>query len=148
MLRINRQTDYAIRVVLALASHEANTRLSTTTVQKDMFIPPSFTPRIVAQLSNAGLIKTFAGRDGGLQLARPAAEINLLDVVAAFEGPLQLSECMQTMNEDDCPLHEDCPVRAKWGRVQAAILREMASITFEQLAKESLSIQSRTRLPI
>ncbi len=60
-----------------------------------------------------------------------------------FEGPILLSECMQVKGEDDCPFHSNCPVRPKWGRVQVAMMREMASITFEDLAKEALGIPVR-----
>jgi Rrf2 family protein len=137
MLRINRQTDYAIRIVLALANHEAGVRLSSSIIQKEMLIPQTYMSRIVAQLAAAGLVKTFAGRDGGLQLPRPASEITLKDVVEAFEGPMLLSECMQSKSKDDCPFQTNCPVRTKWGRVQVAMLREMASVSFAELAEEA-----------
>jgi Rrf2 family protein len=140
MLRINRQTDYAVRVLLALATREANMRLSSTQIREEMLIPKSFMPRIVAQLANSGLVKTFAGRDGGLQLARPAAQISIRDVVEVFEGPLLLSECMQAHGEDDCPFAGNCHVRSKWGRVQLVMLREMASINFALLAQETASL--------
>lgn len=140
MLRINRQTDYAVRVVLALAKRGEQARLSSTEIQQEMLIPKAFMTRIVAQLSRQGLISTFPGRDGGLMLPRPASQITLKDVVEAFEGPILLSACLQVKGEDDCPFQANCPVRSKWGRVQVAMLREMASITFEDLVKESLGI--------
>jgi Rrf2 family protein len=138
MLRINRQTDYAVRVLLALAKHDHQTRLSTAGIQREMLVPPAFMTRIVAQLAKTGLLKTFAGRDGGVMLPRPASEITLRDVVEAFEGPILLSACLQVKGEDACPFQSDCPVRSKWGRVQAAMLREMASISFADLAQEGL----------
>jgi Rrf2 family protein len=140
MLRINRQTDYAIRIVLALANREAGVRLSSSAIQQEMLIPQTYMSRIVAQLAAANLVKTFAGRDGGLQLPRPASEITLKDVVEAFEGPLLLSECMQSKGEEDCPFQANCPVRTKWGRIQVAMLREMASISFADLAQEARPI--------
>jgi Rrf2 family protein len=140
MLKINRQTDYAIRVVLALAKRAEGVRLSSAEIQQEMLIPRAFMSRIVAQLSREGLIDTFPGRDGGLSLPRPASQISLNDAVEAFEGPILLSECMQVNGEDDCPFQSNCPVRSKWGRIQAAMMREMASISFEDLAKESLGI--------
>src|SRR5512138_3536880 len=139
MLRINRQTDYAVRVLLALAKRGEGVRLSSTDIQQEMLIPKAFMGRIVAQLSKGGLINTFAGRDGGLSLPRPASQITLKDVVELFEGPVLLSQCMEVKGEDDCPFQSNCPVRPKWGRVQVAMMREMAAITFEDLAKESLS---------
>ena len=140
MLKINRQTDYAVRVVLALAKRGHGTRLSSPDIQQEMLIPKSFMSRIVAQLSRGGLINTFAGLDGGLSLPRPPSQITLKDVVELFEGPILLSECMQVKGEDDCPFQSNCPVRSKWGRVQLAMMREMASISFEDLVKESLGI--------
>ena len=137
MLKINRQTDYAVRVVLALARRAPGARLSSAHIRDEMLIPPAFMSRIVAQLAAAGLVTTFAGREGGLQLPRPAAAITLCDVLEAFEGPVRLSECMQAASEQDCPFQVDCPVRSKWGRVQAVMLRELASISFADLAAEA-----------
>jgi Rrf2 family iron-sulfur cluster assembly transcriptional regulator len=147
MLKINRQTDYAVRVILALAKQGMGARLSSPTIQREMLIPPALMPRIVAQLSHAGLVKTFTGRDGGLVLPRPAAQITLKDVVEAFEGPILLSECLQVKGEADCPFQSNCPVRTKWGRVQVAMLREMAAITFESLAQEALGIPVKIPSP-
>ena len=140
MLRINRHTDYAVRVILALAKREAGTRLSTQTIQQEMLIPPALMTRIVAQLAKTELLNTFPGREGGLMLPRPASQITLKDIVEAFEGPILLSQCLQAKGEDDCPFRSDCPVRTKWGRVQVAMLREMAKITFEDLSQEALGI--------
>jgi len=140
MLRINRQTDYAVRVILALAKRPEGTRLSTAEIQQEMLIPPATMLRIVAELARAGLLKTFTGRDGGLSLPRLASQITIKDVVEAFEGPILLSACMQVKGEDDCPFQTNCPVRTKWGRIQVAMMREMASINFADLAQEALGI--------
>jgi len=137
MLRINRQTDYAVRVVLALAKLGEGMRVSSADVQREMLIPPAFISRIVAQLARKGLVQTFPGRDGGLSLPCPASKITLRDVVEAFEGPILLSQCLKVKGEDDCPFQTNCPVRSKWGRVQVAMMREMAAITFESLVEEA-----------
>jgi len=51
MLKINRQTDYAARVVLALARRGKGARLSSSEIQQEMLIPPALMIRIVAQLA-------------------------------------------------------------------------------------------------
>jgi Rrf2 family protein len=145
MLKINRQTDYAVRIVLALAKRGEGARLSSSEIQRDMQIPPALMLRIVALLARSGLVNTFPGREGGLMLPRPAAQITLKDVVEVVEGPILLSDCLQVEKEDDCPFQSHCPVRSKWGRVQVAMLREMAAITFESLAQEAL--ETPVKLP-
>ncbi|MGZ9220727.1 MAG: RrF2 family transcriptional regulator [Anaerolineales bacterium] len=140
MLKISRQTDYAVRVMLALAKRGEGVRLSSREIQQAMLMPRALMSRIVAQLARTGLVNTFPGREGGLMLPCPASQITLKDIVEAFEGPILLSQCLQVKGEDDCPFQSNCPVRPKWGRVQIAMLREMASITFEDLAQESLGV--------
>lgn len=140
MLRINRQTDYAVRVILALAKRGDGARLSTDEIRREMLIPPALMPRIVALLAKKGLLNTFPGREGGLMLPRPSSKITLKDVVEAFEGPILLSQCLEAKGEDDCPFRVNCPVSPKWGCVQVAMLRELERISFEDLALESLSV--------
>jgi len=136
MFRVNRQTDYAIRVLLALAQQPEGTRISTAQIARDMLVPKSFLPRIVAQLAQGGLIKTFPGRDGGLVLSRPAEEITLKDVIEAFEGTLVISECFHTQQE--CSFQNKCPVRNRWARIREGILDELSSTTFDKLAQEAV----------
>jgi Rrf2 family protein len=135
MFRVNRQTDYAIRVILALAKEPPGTRLPSARIGREMLIPKSFLSRIVAQLAQAGLVRTFAGRDGGLQLSRPAADTTLREVVETMEGPFLLSECM--LGDEACPFEAACPVRTRWERLQNAILVELAHTNFAELAVET-----------
>ncbi|MGZ9224962.1 MAG: RrF2 family transcriptional regulator [Anaerolineales bacterium] len=72
MLKISRQTDYAVRVMLALAKRGEGVRLSSREIQQAMLIPRALMSRIVAQLARAGLVNTFPGREGGLMLPCPA----------------------------------------------------------------------------
>jgi Rrf2 family transcriptional regulator, iron-sulfur cluster assembly transcription factor len=148
MLRINRQTDYAVRVVLALAQRGEGVRVSSAELQREMLIPKTFMGRIVAQLAQASLILTFPGRDGGLQISRDPQTITLKDVVEAFEGPILISECIISQGEEkDCPfMQQSCPVSSKWGRIQAAMLREMKSILFSDMVKESRNVQAASEL--
>jgi Rrf2 family protein len=140
MFRINRQTDYAIRVLLALAKQPLNSRISTATIGKEMLIPSSFLTRIVAQLAQAKLILTFPGREGGLQLAKPAEAINLREVVELMEGKFLLSECM--LDQQDCPFEGRCPVRNRWHRLQRVIVEELEKTNFLELVKETEDLSS------
>lgn len=136
MLRLNRKTDYAIRVLLALAKRGEDARVPTAVIQEEMLIPPALALQIVAALARGGFILTYAGRDGGIQLARPARLITLLQVVEYFEGPIHVSECIN--GKVDCPFEEGCPVRRQWGHLDAIIRLTLAKVTFDELAAEAL----------
>jgi Rrf2 family iron-sulfur cluster assembly transcriptional regulator len=137
MIRLNRETDYSFRVILALTEAGTDVRLPTSQIQKVMQIPPSFLHRIVASLAHNNLIKTFPGREGGIQLARPPAEISLLDVYEAVEGPIRLSACFS--DQVDCPVDTPCPVQKCLRQVQNTIVNELGSVHFDRI-KPNLGI--------
>ena len=138
MIRINRQTDYAIRLILYLAQQEVGSRVSTSEVRREMQIPPALAQRIVADLARGEFIQTFPGRDGGLVLARPSEEINLRQIVEHFEGKFFISDCL--VDKGNCPFDNKCPVRLRWTRLQSHIILELEQISFKDLAQDAQSI--------
>jgi len=146
MIRINRQTDYAIRVILALAKQGDEALLPTSRIQKEMLIPKSFSLRVVAALAKGGFIVTYPGREGGLKLARPAEKINLRQVVTFFESNFTVSECLH--GGGTCPFDHSCPVRCRWARLQSLILQELENTTFDELAREASSLADVVPLSI
>jgi Rrf2 family protein len=138
MIRINRQTDYAIRLILYLAQQKEGNRVPTAEARKEMQIPPALAQRIVADLARGEFIQTFPGRDGGLMLARPAQEINLRQIVEHFEGKFTISDCL--VEKGNCPFDNKCPVRFRWVRLQSHMVLELEQINFKDLAQDALSI--------
>ena len=139
MMRINRRVDYAIRVLIALAKQPPGTRLPTRTIQQTMWIPRAFLLRIIAELSKAKIIDTFPGPNGGVQLLRDPSEINIRLIWEVMEKPLVISDCLE--NPEECPLNTGCPVNARWGRIQALVLREMEAATIAELAREARDLE-------
>ncbi len=92
-MQITRQADYALRAMMFLARLAPNQRAATSQIAEEQQIPPSFLAKIISQLSIAGFIHTSRGARGGVTLARPAAEISILEVVEAIDGPISVNEC-------------------------------------------------------
>ncbi len=144
MFRINRRTDYSVRVMLSLAKRPFGTRLATQAIQDEMLVPRPFLQRIIADLSKADLVVTYPGVNGGLQLARPAEAINLHQIWEAIEGPLLISNCLKS--RDECPLGRSCPVRSRWARLQMMIAKEMEATRLDELAGEANALALVTSL--
>jgi len=136
MIRVNRRTDYAIRIILALAKRGTGAVASTNEIQQEMLIPPVLAQRIVAELARGGFIQTFPGRNGGLSLSRPPAQINLRQIIEYFEGHFTISDCL--VSGIGCPFDEQCPVRCRWVRLRKLIVEELEQATFEDLAAEAV----------
>lgn len=135
MLVISRQTDYACRVILHLATLPPETRVTAQEIAARRIIPRALVRRIITRLGKAKLITTTRGRDGGIALARPASEISLLDVTRAMEGEIALNVCV--INPRECPLMQVCSVHEVWVEAHAQLVARLRQATFDQLARRA-----------
>jgi Rrf2 family protein len=132
VLRISRETDYAIRVLLALAKLPRDEIVPSAVIRMEMRLPESLSLQIISRLANLKFINTYPGRNGGIQLAHPPEDISLLAVIQALEGPILLSDCLG--DEHPCQLAPDCTVQDFWIQLQGKIESELQAVNFENLA--------------
>lgn len=145
MITISRETDYAARVILHLALQGPDGRATAQGIAQMRLIPRSLVRRVVTRLAAAGLIVTTRGSEGGITLARPAAEISLLEVVEALEGPVALNIC--TVQEAACPLVPECNVHSAWVVARGLLREHLQLITFDKLAQPAASAAPSVRAP-
>ncbi|RMF40349.1 MAG: Rrf2 family transcriptional regulator [Anaerolineae bacterium] len=131
MIRVKRRTDYAIRILLTLAKHTGEKRLSGKALQDECNVPQAFFRRIVADLARLGLVETISGPHGGVRLALPLREITLRQIVEGLEGPVALSECL--LEHSTCPFGDACPVRPWWQHAQDALLQNLERASLDKL---------------
>ena len=129
--KLGKRADYAVRAMLVLA-HPRPGRRKAREIADEMAIPETFVPQILAELVRAGLATSHAGPDGGYALARPAADISLLDAVEAVEPHVRSTECI--LRGGPCRWDDQCAVHDPWARGQDALLDELAAASFAELA--------------
>jgi len=135
MLRIHRETDYAIRVILALAKYPPGEVVTSASIRQEMLLPESLSLQIISRLAHLSLINSFPGRNGGIQLARLPEDITLYDVILGLEGPMVLSDCLEEGNH--CELSSRCPVQEYWIDLQDRITEDLKSVNFQYLSKRA-----------
>jgi FeS assembly SUF system regulator len=118
MLRVSRLTDYATVVMTCLASRP-DTVSSTAEIAACTRLEAPTVSKLAKRLARAGLIESFRGTHGGYRLARPAAEINLAEIVEALEGPLGMTECSAVSGQCDFQAH--CNMRGNWQHINHAV---------------------------
>ncbi len=84
---VSARTDYAVRAMVSVAAGQPRL-VKAAALAEAQDIPLSFLHSILLDLRRAGLLYSQRGVDGGYQLARPATEITVGDVVRAIGGAL------------------------------------------------------------
>jgi Rrf2 family protein len=86
-VRISAKVDYGLRAMAELGAAPAGP-VKGERIAGAQGIPPKFLENILLELRHAGLVTSQRGAEGGYQLARPAHEISVADVIRALEGPI------------------------------------------------------------
>ncbi|TCT38857.1 iron-responsive transcriptional regulator RirA [Martelella mediterranea] len=129
-MRLTKQTNYAVRMLMYCAANDG--KLSRIPeIAKAYGVSELFLFKIIQPLHKAGIMETVRGRNGGVKLGRPAAEITLFDVVRVTEENFAMAECFGGAGDTDCPLVDSCGFNSA--------LREALNAFFTVLAKYSIA---------
>jgi Rrf2 family transcriptional regulator, iron-sulfur cluster assembly transcription factor len=142
---LGRKGDYSVRAMLYLARHAGDGRQKARVVATAMEIPQPYATQILANLVAEDLLIATAGPDGGYELARPADEISLLEVVEAAEGPIRLETCV--LKGGSCDWSDVCPVHEAWARAQNGMVEGLAKTSLGDLERIDAAIAAGTYRP-
>ncbi len=119
------QTDFALRTLLYLAFTEQ--KATAEQIAEAYAISKDHLVKVIQQLARFGYVRSQSGRTGGVSLARPAAQINVADVVTDFEGRGGVLACVT--DPTACCLEPGCVLRVQLMRAERAffdVLRQFS----------------------
>jgi Rrf2 family transcriptional regulator, cysteine metabolism repressor len=131
---ISKRTDYATRVVLALAIDDGAGPISAEELARRVAAPPSVVEQVMPVLRTAGIVRSERGAHGGYRLNKAPEEIVLERVVRLFEGQLAPIGCATRSHPEPCPMSVECSLRFIWEDVRDRMIDALAGVTFADLA--------------
>ena len=111
---ISREQDYALRITAFLANAEDGKFVSVTEIAKRLLISRKFSARIVHKLTQAGILKTERGKQGGAALKKTPSNISLYEVLETIGFKVRFNACV--CDNYDCPLEKLCQFHQLWKR--------------------------------
>ena len=132
MLRISKLTDYALLVLVRL-HHSDSERLSAQTLAEQLGLEPPTVSKVLKSLASAGLVFATRGAHGGYSLAAPAAEIPVVTVIEALEGPIALTEC--GVESGLCSHESECRLKGNWHRISQAVRGALSDLSLADMAQ-------------
>lgn len=123
-MRLALQTDYSLRTLMFLAARPG--RQTVAGVAGFFQISETHVGKVVHQLARLGYIRSVRGIGGGLELAKPADQITVGEVVQAIEGNVHLLECIGM--EDVCVIQRHCKLRTVLDRAERIQMEYLNSV--------------------
>jgi Rrf2 family transcriptional regulator, iron-responsive regulator len=128
-MRLTRQTNYAIRMLMYCAANDG--KLSRVPeIARAYGVSELFLFKILQPLVENKLVETVRGRNGGVRLGREAQNISLFDVIRVTEENFAMAECFEN-DATECPLVDSCGLNSA--------LREALNAFFGVLMKYSIA---------
>lgn len=133
MFKISRMTDYGV-VVMAQLAQATDSVVTAPGLASAAGLPAPTVAKILKRMGRSGLVTSTRGLHGGYALSRPAARISVADIIAALEGPVEVTACVDGASGEACTVESMCLIRGCWDRVNAAVKRTLNSMSLAEIA--------------
>ena len=140
MTLLRRSGQQALQALLELAGEPRRWR-SVSEIAAAQELPAAMLEQLLLQLRRAGLVEARRGRLGGYRLRKTAAAIAVAEVLEAVGAPLRLIDAQDKTSDSVADAEpeqaerraEQQVLEAMARRLQAALERELAQLTLEEL---------------
>jgi FeS assembly SUF system regulator len=137
MVRLSKLSDYAVVVLMRLEATPPGGVQTAPGIAQATGVAEPTVAKVLKQLAQANLVVSTRGARGGYALARPLDRVAIADVIAAVEGPVALTACVDGATHV-CECEGACQVRGRWDMVNNAIRQALAAITLADMIKGAL----------
>lgn len=133
-MQLTARSNYSMRLMMYCALRPG-TVTPVAEVARACNMSEAHLGKIANELARHGFVETVRGRRGGVRIARPAAEINVGEIVRATELGRCFVECLDPAT-NTCPLIDACRFRSILGRAVEAFLGVLDGYTLADLIVE------------
>lgn len=130
---LSKRCLHGLRAVLYLSLHAKKEGFhSIREISNELNIPFHFLTKVLQDLTREGVLSSSRGNTGGVRLAKPLDNLNILHIIDLLEGPEFIRGCVLGFsvcsNENPCALHE------KWSEIREAMIDMLTSESLEMIA--------------
>ncbi len=135
-MELSTKAQYGSRFMLELALHYGEGPVPLRNIAQRQEISEKYLWNVMGPLKTTGLVRSTRGSFGGFALSKAPSEMNMRQIVSALEGPLCLVHCVEDLTA--CDRAQVCVTRDIWIRLSRNLLRELESITLEDMVDSAL----------
>ena len=139
-MRLTTFTDYSLRTLIYLASVPGK-KATIAQVARAFGVSEHHMVKVVHLLGKAGFLKNTRGKGGGVELARPASDINVGRVIRLTEGEDAAAECFDK-SANTCRITGSCRLQWVLRKAAASFHRVLEDYSLEHLVANQAELQA------
>ncbi|MFD0047212.1 RrF2 family transcriptional regulator [Pseudarthrobacter scleromae] len=130
-MKINAFADVSLRALMVLAAAPSGALLTTQNIADSVGTPYNHVSKAMTKLRSLGLIEVVRGRTGGSRLSHAGRVASVGQVLRQLDTRTDAAECVAPGG--NCPLINECKLRAALARAREAFYRELDSVVIADL---------------
>lgn len=131
-MKISTKGRYALRMLLDLAQNRDMGFIPLKDIAARQDISKKYLEQIVGLLNQSNVLRTNRGYQGGYQLARPASDYTVGEILRITEGSISSVSCLEA-GENNCARREECMTLPLWQGLDRVIAEYLDSFTLQDL---------------
>ena len=140
-MRLTTKGRFAVTAMIDVAMFETGAAgkgpVTLAAVSERQKISLSYLEQLFGKLRRAGLVESVRGPGGGYNLARPAAEVSVADVILAVDEPIDATQCG---GKENCTGDGGrCMTHELWSALNQRMVEFLDSITLQKLVDDQLA---------
>lgn len=132
-MRLTTKGRYAVTAMLDLAIHQGHGPIALADIAQRQGISLSYLEQLFAKLRKRALVTSVRGPGGGYNLARPATDIHVAEVIAAVDESVDTTRCGGAHN---CQNNGPCLTHDLWHDLSDRIYEHLNKISLQQLVDQ------------
>lgn len=142
-MKVSAQEEYGLRCLVQLAHLTAGASLTLSQIAKREGISVANAGKLLWILNKAGLVHSTRGNRGGYQLARPASEIRLSEVIKVLDADQVSEHCKSYTGVMDVCVHtSDCGIRPVILGLHEIVQNALSEVTLAQLVGSEANVDA------
>lgn len=133
-MRLTTKGRYAVTAMLDLALNAREIPVSLADISERQGISLSYLEQLFAKLRRNELVSSVRGPGGGYQLARAAADIQIVQVIDAVDESVDATRCK---GKGNCQGGETCLTHYLWCELSEQIHGFLSGITLGSLVQRA-----------
>ena len=132
MVRLGKLADYGLVLMTCMARGQGTPLRTARDLSLETNLPLPTVSKLLKQLLQSGLLTSHRGTKGGYLLAKEPRDISVIEVIAAFEGPVALTECSTDIT-GLCHIESCCPIKTNQRIINQAVRGLLGTISLSDL---------------
>lgn len=132
IMNLKKYTDYGLRVLIFTGMKKEGELASIKEISSVYNISTHHLGKIVHQLTKLELVESIRGRNGGIQLAKPADEMNVGRIVRMLESDFTILECFDK-ETNHCVISPGCTLKHALNKALQAFFKVLDEYTIADL---------------